>query len=82
MEFQTLPIVGVGTENGSWKAELDSFCCHGNPGKTYKNLLKFFGDPNHAGLLGSLLVMKQKTLRIPRILGSPRCGYWQKRPLN
>lgn len=63
MEFQTLPIVGVGTENGSWKAELDSFCCHGNPGKTYKNLLKFFGDPNHAGLLGSLLVMKQKTLQ-------------------
>lgn len=76
MEFQTLPIVGVGAENDAWKAELDSFCCHGNPSKAYKNLLKFFGDPNHAGLLGSLLFMKHQTLQ-----DSDASGFTQMRLL-
>lgn len=76
MEFQTLPIVGVDTENGAWWTELNSFCHHGNPAKTYTNLLNMFGDPNHTGLLASLLFMKQRTLQ-----DSGDSGFTQMRQL-
>lgn len=57
-----LPIIGLNAEDTLWRQAIEDYRDHGNPSVTFKRLQSIFKDPNHCGMLGSLLVMKDMLL--------------------